>query len=214
MSRTNDMPVRVYKTIVGALYHERLHAAENVRRGCDEERSKADIERIDTATAWLQAMVTSKIEELSSIGPTPELMSAAFTRIADAVSAYTVMLESGMNEIRDALERDYPTHNATYSDYTPLQVAAAVQRAFDRTKNTKIEINDALPARFGGPFSLNELPALLRSWRDEEDIHLRTLARGLACSATWKSVVSAVTDLKKRNEELEATLDALGAPEA
>lgn len=209
------MPVRVYKTIMGALYFERLRAAENVRQGHGGEPGKDDIERIDTATQWLQAMVTGHIEELSSIGPTPELMSAAFTRIADAVTAYTVMLESGMNQIRDVLERDYPVRaDDAYRDYTPLQIAAAVQRAFDRTKNAKTEIRDALPPRYGGGFSLDEIASVLRSWRAEEVVYLAAFVRELGCSPDWNSAVDAVRALKKRNQELEERLAALKVPEA
>jgi hypothetical protein len=159
-------------------------------------------------------MVTDRLAELSSIGPSPASMQASLERIADTVTVLYVMLESGMNEIRDVLDRDYPGSSASYAEYTPLQIAAAVQRAFDRTKNAKLEINDALPPRYGGPFSLDEIPAILRGWRDEEDIHLRALARGLACSANWKSIVGAVTALKKRNEELETALAAMKVPQA
>lgn len=208
LASARTMPVRVYKTIVGALYVERIRAMDRVTKGAGGEQEQRDIDRIDTATAWLQAMVTDKIEELSSIGPTPALLEASMERIANAVNAHTVMLESGMRQIRDVLERDYPAKNASFVDYTPLQVAAAVQRAFDRTRNELQAMNDHLYPRFGFVHSLGEVALSLGSLIAQEKDNLERLSKTMDCEPKWNHVQQRAKALAERVKELEQHLEA------
>lgn len=202
------MPVRVYKTIVSTLYVERIRAMDRVTKGAGGEQEQQDIDRIDTATAWLQAMVTDKIEELSSIGPTPALLEASMERIANAVNAHTVMLESGMNQIRDVLERDYPAKSATYLHYTPLQLAAAVQRAFDRTKNEMQAMNDHLYPRFGFIHNIGEAVLSVGSLIAQEKENLERLSKTMGCEPKWNHVQQRAKALAERVKELERHLEA------